>query len=216
MMRGVEVTDETEPIARPAAPWSEPDPERPLPFWRGLREDIAAHRPDGRRERQPLRAAEVARVVARSPGFHVMAAHRLAHALAHRGGPLGRAASGLLFWGIRHAYGCSIASTARLHGGVILPHPQGIVIGPGVVVGPGAWIFQNVTIGGAPGKAGMPRVGADARIYCGAVLTGPIAVGDDVMVGANAVVARDVPGRTLVRCPPAEVLPLPEQYHCRD
>jgi serine O-acetyltransferase len=145
-----------------------------------------------------------------------MVLHRLAHTLTHRAGIVGRAAAGLLFWAIRHGYGCSIASTARLHGGVVLPHPQGIVIGPGAVVGPGAWIFQNVTIGGAPGKVGLPRVGADARIYCGAVLTGPIAVGDNVMVGANAVVARDVPGRTLVRCAAAEVLPLPEQYRCRD
>ena len=51
----------------------------------------------------------------------------------------------------------------RLHGGLILPHPQGIVVGPGVVLGPRAWIFQNVTIGGRTGKVGTARVGADAR-----------------------------------------------------
>jgi serine O-acetyltransferase len=211
MMQGAEETDATGPST-----WAESTPGRPLPFWEGLREDIAAHRSDGRRKARRLGAAEAARVVARSSGFHVMAVHRLAHTLAHRAGPFGRAAAGLLFWGLRHAYGCSIASTARLHGGVILPHPQGIVIGPGVVIGPGAWIFQNVTIGGAPGKAGEPRVGADVRIYCGAVLTGPITVGDNVMVGANAVVSRDVPDRTLVRCAAAELVPLPESYHCRD
>ena len=155
---------------------------------------------------------EGAAIVVRSSGFHVMVLHRLAHTLPHRGGFAGRAAAGVLFWGIRHFYGCSIAPTARLHGGLILPHPQGIVIGAGAVIGPRAWIFQNVTIGGAPGKVGMPRVGADARIYCGAVLTGPISVGDHVMVGANAVVARDVPDRALVRCPPRRVRPAAEQY----
>ena len=46
---------------------------------------------------------------------------------------------------------------------MILPHPQGIVIGAGVVVGPRAWIFQNVTIGGGPGKIGVPVIGADGR-----------------------------------------------------
>jgi serine O-acetyltransferase len=61
----------------------------------------------------------------------------------------------------------------------------------------------------------MPRVGADARIFAGAVLTGPVTLGDNVVVGANAVVARDVPARTLVRSAPVELGPLPEQYHCR-
>lgn len=60
-------------------------------------------------------------------------------------------------------------------------------------IGPNAWIFQNVTIGGRPGKAGGPRIGADARIYAGAVIAGPIQLGEGVVVGANAVVARDVP-----------------------
>ncbi len=78
-----------------------------------------------------------------------------------------------------------------------------------MVVGPRGWVFQNVTLGGAPGKVGMPRVGADARIYAGAVLTGPITLGDEVVVGANAAVHRDVPARTLVRCPSPEIRPLP-------
>jgi serine O-acetyltransferase len=95
---------------------------------------------------------------------------------------------------------------------VILPRPQGIVIGAGVVVGSKARIFQNVTIGGAPGKVGVPAIGADARIYSGAVVAGPIKVGDSVVIGANAVVQRDVPERTVVRCPRADFAPLPERF----
>jgi serine acetyltransferase len=59
---------------------------------------------------------------------------------------------------------------------------------------------------------GMPRVGADARIYSGAVIAGPIAVGDNVMIGANAVVTRDIPPRTLVRPAPVDLVPLPERF----
>jgi serine acetyltransferase len=151
-------------------------------------------------------------VVLRSSGFHVTLLYRLSHTLHHRAGAVGRVLAGLLFWCGRHGYGCAISPSARLHGGLILPHPQGIVVGPGTVVGPRAWIFQNATLGGAPGKVGMPRVGADARIYTGAVLSGPITVGDNVLVGANAVVHCDVPDRTLVRCPPAELSALPAQF----
>jgi serine O-acetyltransferase len=97
---------------------------------------------------------------------------------------------------------------ARLGGGLILPHPLGIVIGPGVEVGPRAWIFQHATLGGSPGRDGMPRVGPDARIWPGAVLAGPIEVGANVVIGANAVVTVDVPDRTLVRVPPPSFSPL--------
>jgi serine O-acetyltransferase len=116
----------------------------------------------------------------------------------------------LFFTFARHFYGCSISPAALLHGGLVLPHPQGIVIGPGVVVGPRAWIFQNVTIGGAPGRSGAPVIGTDARIYPGAVLSGPISVGWNVVVGANAVVVRDIPARSLARSPVAESVPLPD------
>ena len=113
---------------------------------------------------------------------------------------------------IRHAYGCSIAPTARLEGGLILPHPLGIVIGPGVEVGPRAWIFQNVTLGGSPGREGMPQVGPDARIWPGAVVAGPIEVGANVVIGANAVVTVDVPDHTLVRSPSPSFSPLADHF----
>lgn len=194
----------------PAGPWADPDPSRPLPLWRSLRDDVVAHVPPelypGSRARWILVGLGVA---LRSSGFRAVASYRLAHALRGRLGPPGRLASALLFWLMRHFYGCSIASTARLHGGLILPHPQGIVVGPGAVVGPRAWIYQNVTIGGAPGKAGLPSVGSDSRIYAGAVLAGPIAVGDQAVVGANAVVVRDVPPGSIVRAAPVEILPRP-------
>jgi serine O-acetyltransferase len=117
-----------------------------------------------------------------------------------------------LSWTIRHAYSCSIAPTARLGGGLILPHPVGIVIGPGVEVGPRAWIFQHSTLGGSPGREGMPRVGPDARIYPGAVLAGPIEVGANVVIGANAVVTVDVPDRTLVRSPSPAFSPIADHF----
>lgn len=206
--------DPTETDQAEAGPsrWADPAPHRPVPFWEAVRCDVVAHVP------VPLRRSSrlgwlrmVAWVFLRSSGFHVTLGYRVGHS-ARAFGPPGKAVAGLLFWWNRHAYGCSIASSARLHGGLILPHPQGIVVGAHVVVGPRAWLFQNVTLGGSPGKAGMPAVGSDARIYAGAVLTGPIIVGDNVMVGANAVVARDVPDRTVVRSAPVEFAPLPPAF----
>jgi serine O-acetyltransferase len=138
--------------------------------------------------------------------------YRLAHTTRARLSLPGRCLAAVLHWWGRHWYACTLSPEARLHGGLILPHPQGIVIGQGAVVGPRAWIFQNVTLGGAPGKAGLPLVGADARLYAGAVLTGPVRLGDNVMVGANAVVACDVPSRMVVRSAVADIQPLPARF----
>jgi serine O-acetyltransferase len=194
--------------------WCDPQPEKPLPFWENFRLDALAYLADPPAHVRTSRtwSGSMVWMALRSAGLHLVALYRLSHTVRARGGLAGRILADALVWWGRHLYGCTLAPTARLHGGLVLPHPQGIVIGPGVVVGPRSWIFQNVTIGGAPGKVGFPRVGADSRIYSGAVLTGPIAVGDNVMVGANAVVHRDVPDRSLVRSAPVEVGPLPDAF----
>jgi serine O-acetyltransferase len=151
-------------------------------------------------------------VILGSSGFHVTILYRLGYTLRARFGFSGRIMASFLSWSIRHGYGCSIAPTARIGGGLILPHPLGIVIGPGVEVGPRAWIFQHATLGGSPGREGMPRVGPDARIYPGAVLAGPIEVGANVVIGANAVVTVNVPDQTLVRSPSPVFSPIADHF----
>jgi len=196
--------------------WIDPAPDRPIPFFSAVRDDVRAHIPPaeqgGGRSSRLLRRLKIA---ATSSGFHLCLIYRLSHTVRGRWGPPGRAiASGLFWWG-RHFYGCSIAPTARIQGGLILPHPQGIVIGAGAVVGARAWIFQNVTIGGSPDKTGLPVIGADARVYAGAVLTGQILVGDNVVIGANAVINRDLPSRSIALATAFEVGPLPDRFLVR-
>lgn len=182
-------------------------------LWADLVEDMRAHLAGSG---APLTLKAAAGIALRSSGFHCVLIYRLARDCRQRLGLIGRVLSAILFWMNRHIYGCAIAPTAEIDGGLMLPHPQGIVIGPGASIGSRAWIFQNVTIGGAPGREGMPRIGPDARIYAGAVVTGPVKVGWNVMVGANAVVMRDVPDRMLVRCAGVEMVELPIKYRTRD
>lgn len=153
------------------------------------------------------------RVILFSAGFHCVALHRLAHAARPIGGLVGKVVSALLSLLMRRIYACDIAATAELGPGLILPHPLGIVIGPGVVVGARSWVFQHVTLGGAPGRPGAPVIGEVARIYAGAVVSGAVNVGDNVVIGANTVITRDLPDRSLARLASSalEVLPLPER-----
>ena len=94
-------------------------------------------------------------------------------------------------WGI--VCGCDIPLNAQLGGGLLLPHPNGIVIHPGAVVGPNCLIFQQVTLGTGGPMTGLPRIGGHVDIGAGAKLLGGIVIGDHARIGANAVVTRDVP-----------------------
>ncbi|BDC50568.1 hypothetical protein F183_A28840 [Bryobacterales bacterium F-183] len=171
------------------------------PFWACLAKDLLAHIPvQRRRDGRRSRTVQYLRTVALSAGFHLTLLYRAAHALRDHFGAFGRALAFLLYWVTRHWYGCTISPKARLGGGLILPHPQGIVIGPDVTVGDRAWIYQNVTLGGG-NHSGMPTIGDDARIYTGAVVAGGVRLGDRVSIGANSVVTFDVPDGARVRQP---------------
>lgn len=106
---------------------------------------------------------------------------------------------------LRHAFwsvvtGAHIPLGCRIGGGLLLPHPNGIVIHPDVVVGPNCLIFQQVTLGAVHG--GVPRLGGHVDVGAGARILGAVVVGDDVVIGANAVVLEDVPaGATAVGVP---------------
>jgi serine O-acetyltransferase len=88
----------------------------------------------------------------------------------------------------------------------------GVVIAPGVSVGPRTFLCQNVTLGERPDAPGVPRLGANVLVGAGAMVLGPITVGDHAEIGANAVVLEDVPAGAVVAGVPARVLrrkPLP-------
>jgi serine O-acetyltransferase len=192
----------------PPEPWSEPYPDRPLPFWSSLRQDLRSTVPSDGPPRSAFRwTLDILHLVILTPGIKVVFFYRVTHTLSHRFGPLGWALSVIIKWLVHHLWFSSISPRARLYGGLCLPHPQGLLIGPGVVVGPQAWIFHNVTIGPAAGNPQPPRIGARSAIYVGAVVSGAITIGDDVMVCPNSFVQRNIPSRTMAVGVPANLFP---------
>lgn len=49
-------------------------------------------------------------------------------------------------------------------------------------------------------------LGNNVRVYAGAKIIGNVVIGDDVVVGANAVVVKDVPSHSIVAGVPAKVI----------
>jgi serine O-acetyltransferase len=175
----------------------------PLPFWESIKADAIAHITTEHRSMSLAQSILIGLNIGLfSSGFHLSLLYRISYTARAHLGIFGKLISKLLFWWKRHWYGCSISSTARIYGGVIFPHPQGIVIGGETIIGDRTWIFQNVTMGGAPGKSGQPNIGNDCRIYTGSVIFGPIEIGDGVTIGANAVVSKSIPAHTLVKSAP--------------
>lgn len=102
------------------------------------------------------------------------------------------------FWSV--VTGADIPLNARIGGGLLLPHPNGVVIHPDSEIGPNCLLFQQVTIGAADG--GVPRLGGHVDVGAGAKILGAVTIGDHARIGANAVVIRDVPaGATAVGIP---------------
>lgn len=89
--------------------------------------------------------------------------------------------------------------------GLCLIHPRNILIGHGTVIGEDCLIFHEVTCGHGyvPGR---PRIGNGVDLYVGARVLGGVRIGDGTMVGANCVVTRNVPPRSVVLASPARVL----------
>lgn len=104
--------------------------------------------------------------------------------------------------------GISIPVESKIGGGLYIGHWGGIFIHPNAVIGQNCNISQGVTIGegGREGNRGVPVIGAQVYIGPGAKLFGRITIGNNVAIGANAVVNRSVPDDAVVGGIPATVL----------
>lgn len=84
---------------------------------------------------------------------------------------------------------------------------MGVVIHSKAKIGQQCSIGQQVTIGGGNSKyPGVPIIGNNVKIAKGAIIFGGITIGDNVTIGANAVVNIPIPDNAVVAGVPAKVL----------
>jgi serine O-acetyltransferase len=89
-----------------------------------------------------------------------------------------------------------------------IDHFGGIIISGDAVFGDDCVIRNGVTVGlKHTGHRASPILGDRVDIGAGAKILGPIRIGNDVIIGANAVVLTDVPPNSLAVGVPARVLP---------
>jgi serine O-acetyltransferase len=104
--------------------------------------------------------------------------------------------------------GVGISPQAVIGPGLYIGHFGQIIVNGEARIGSNATISQEVTIGlTATGpRKGTPTIGDRAFLAPGAKLFGAITIGDDVTVGANAVVSKDVEDRCVVGGVPARLI----------
>ncbi|WP_448071560.1 serine O-acetyltransferase EpsC [Georgenia yuyongxinii] len=144
------------------------------------------------------------------PGVHALWVHRVAHRMWHAS-PLLRLPARLLSQFTRARTGIEIHPGARLGRRLFIDHGMGVVIGETAEVGDDVVMFHGTTLGGTTMSRGKrhPTVGDRVMIGAGAKVLGPVRVGSDAKVGANAVVVRDVPPGAVAVGVPARPRPAP-------
>lgn len=132
------------------------------------------------------------------PGPRALFFHRIAHAfynikfyfLARLIADISRTVTGI-----------EIHPGAKIGKRLVIDHGVGCVIGETAIIGDDCVIFHGVTLGGLKFERVKrhPTVGNRVLIGAGAKVLGPIFIGDDVKIGANAVVTKSVEaGLTIV------------------
>ena len=108
---------------------------------------------------------------------------------------------------VRHRFWSAVCAAdipldCQIEGGLLLPHPVGVVIHPDARVGPNCLLFQGVTLGNGGRLPGAPVLQGHVDVGAGAKILGGVTIGADAKIGANAVVVCDVPaGATAVGIP---------------
>jgi len=97
--------------------------------------------------------------------------------------------------------GAEIPIATKIGGGLLIPHPNGVIIHPDSIIGVNCLILQQVTL--ANTSAGAPVIEGHVDIGAGAKILGAIRIEAHARIGANAVVVRDVPAGAVAKGVPA-------------
>lgn len=108
---------------------------------------------------------------------------------------------------IYQAHNSFIPASCEIGNGTVFGYKGiGVVIRKRARIGENCLIAQQVTIGDRSGHHDVPIIGNNCEICAGAKVLGPIRLGDNVVIGANAVMLQDAPDNTVWAGVPAKMI----------
>ncbi len=139
------------------------------------------------------------------PGLHAVWSYRVAHWLwDHHLRFVARWCSSVA----RMMTGVDIHPAALIGRRLFIDHATGVVIGETAVIGDDVTLYQGVTLGGTSlaREKRHPTIGDRVVIGAGAKVLGPVNIGDDSRIGANAVVVHSAPSNSVVVGIPGRII----------
>ena len=168
-------------------------------IWKLLKEDVSCVF-----ERDPA-ARNRLEVITVYPGVHAVMAHRFSHALWIRNW---RYLARFISYLSRVWTNIDIHPGAKIGRRFFIDHGAGVVIGETAEIGEDVTIYHGVTLGGTSWSQGKrhPTLENSVVVGAGAKILGPITLGENVKVGANSVVIKNVPCHKTVVGIPAKIV----------
>ncbi len=144
-------------------------------------------------------------------GLHAIWSYRLAHRMWAK--PALRGPARVLAQFTRFLTGIEIHPGATIGRRFFIDHGMGVVIGETAEIGDDVMLYHGVTLGGRSLQRVKrhPTIGNRVTVGAGAKVLGPLHIGDDSAIGANAVVTQDVPADSIATGIPAVVRPRTEK-----
>jgi len=135
------------------------------------------------------------------PGLHAIWMNKIAHFFwMHKFLFIGRFISHVNRW----LTGIEIHPGAKIGRRFFIDHGMGVVIGETAEIGDDVLLYQGVVLGGRSfeKKKRHPTLGDNVVVGAGAVILGPVNIGEGAKIGAGSVILQDVPpGATAVGVP---------------
>ena len=156
-------------------------------------------------------ARSVLEVITCYPGLHAILLHRIAHFLWNKKLFLfARFISHIN----RHITSIEIHPGAKIGKRFFIDHGIGVVIGETTEIGDDVLIYQGVVLGGTSmeKKKRHPTIGNGVIIGAGAIVLGPIIIGDKARIGAGSVVVKPVPPNVAVVGVPGIIVEERDKY----
>ena len=156
------------------------------------------------RERDPA-ARSTAEILLLYSGVHAIMAHRVSHHLHNKKHYF---AARAISQAARHFTGIEIHPGATIGKNFFIDHGSGVVIGETTEIGDNCTLYQGVTLGGTGKDVGKrhPTLGNNVMVGSGAKVLGPLTVGDNSKIAANAVVLKSVPENSTAVGIPAKIV----------
>lgn len=128
--------------------------------------------------------------------------------LYHKGGVINKYRAMRLYNKIRKNYTCNIHPKIEVGEGMYIAHAHDVCIGKTAIIGNNCKFYPHSDITAAvkddhlraqQNQRRHAKIGDDCILGNGCVVIGPITIGDNVTIGARAIVSKDVPSHTVVK-----------------